>query len=91
MIITCIMVYLRVFVELHETCYGVSEEACGIMFILLREIQRRGQRKKGKDGGNKHRKMKAGNKKGQWHLNRLLVGTLLRSNLRSARAILSSY
>lgn len=51
MIIICITVFLRVFVELHETCYGLSEEVLGIMFILLWEIQRRRQRKKWKDEG----------------------------------------
>lgn len=66
--------------ELRETCYGVSEEVCGIMFILLWEIQRGAKGRKGRMRGNKHRIMKAGNKKGQLHLNRLLVGMLLWSN-----------
>lgn len=65
MIITCIKVFLTVFVELHATFYGVSEEVHGIMFILLWEIQRRGQRKEWKDGGggNKHCKTEMRSKK----------------------------
>lgn len=59
---------------------GYQKRLLGLCLAYYEKFRGGAKGKKGRIVGKTHQKMKVGNKKGQLHLNRLLVGTLFWSN-----------